>query len=93
MPRGKANVTDHTTLQMALVGYEVERQRIEEKIREIQSQLGHTRGRPAGAGAAAGKEAAPQKRVLSASARKRIAAAQRKRWAAHRKRVAAEAKG
>ena len=91
MPRGKANVTDHTTLQMALVGYEVERQRIEEKIREIQSQLGHKRGRPAGAVAAA-KEAAPHKRVLSASARKRIAAAQRKRWAAHRKRLAAEAK-
>ena len=92
MPRGKANRPDHTTLQMALVGYEVERQRIEEKIREIQSQLGHTRGRPAGSGAAA-KEAAPQRRVLSASARKRIAAAQRKRWAAHRKKVAAEAKG
>jgi hypothetical protein len=93
MPRGKSNKTDHTTLQMALVGYEVERQRIEEKIREIQSQLGHTRGRPVGSGAAAGKEATPHKRVLSAGARKRIAAAQRKRWAAHRKRVAAEAKG
>ena len=92
MPRGKANVTDHTTLQMALVGYEVERQRIEEKIREIQSQLGHTRGRPA-SGGAADTDAAPKKRVLSASARKRIAAAQRKRWAAHRKRMAAEAKG
>ena len=89
MPRGKANGTDHTTLQMALVGYEVERQRIEGKIREIQSQLGHAGSRPA---AAAGKESAPKKRVLSASARKRIAAAQRKRWAEHRKKVAAEAK-
>jgi hypothetical protein len=89
MPRGKANGTDHITLQMALVGYEVERQRIEGKIREIQSQLGHKRGRPP----AAGKESAPKKRVLSAAARKRIAAAQRKRWAEHRKRVAAEAKG
>jgi hypothetical protein len=89
MPRGKANGTDSTTLQMALVGYEVERQRLEGKIREIRSQLGHAGGRPA----AAGNEAAPKKRVLSAAARKRIAAAQRKRWAEHRKRVAAEAKG
>jgi hypothetical protein len=88
MPRGKANGTDRTTLQMALVGYEVERQRLEGKIREVQSQLGHAGGRPA----AAGKEDAPKKRVLSASARKRIAAAQRKRWAEHRKKVAAETK-
>lgn len=92
MPRGKASKTDNTTLQMALVGYEVERQRIEGKIREIQSQLGHGQGRPASAGTAGGKDAAPKKRVLSAAARKRIAAAQRKRWAAHRKRAAGEAK-
>jgi len=67
---------------MALVGYEIEKERIEGKIREIQSQLG------AGNAAAKG-EAAPKKRVLSAAARKRIAAAQRKRWAEHRRRVAA----
>lgn len=92
MPRGRASTQqDQTTLQMALVGYELERQRIEEKIREIQSQLGHGRGRPAGGGAAQ-KEGAPRKRVLSAAARKRIAAAQRKRWAEHRKRMAAEGK-
>ena len=93
MPRGKAKGTDQTTLQMALIGYEVERQRIEGKIQEIQAQLGHTRGRPAGAPAVAGNEAAPKKRVLSPAARKRIAAAQRKRWAAHRKKIASEAKG
>jgi hypothetical protein len=87
MPRGKPNPKpDHTTLQMALVGYELERERIAEKIRDIQSQLG-------GVGSSAGKpaksEAAPKKRVLSAAARKRIAAAQRKRWAEHRKKLAA----
>ena len=86
MPRGKAlPKPDHTTLQMALVGYEIEKERIAGKIREIQSQLG---GKAAGGGAAT-SEAAPKKRVLSAAARKRIAAAQRKRWAEHRRRVAA----
>jgi hypothetical protein len=72
---------------MALVGYEIEKERIAGKIREIQSQLGA--GKSAGRGAAAKSEAAPKKRVLSAAARKRIAAAQRKRWAEHRRRVAA----
>jgi hypothetical protein len=86
MPRGKPlPKPDHTTLQMALVGYELEKERIVGKIREVQSQLGAGKS----AGGAAKSEAAPQKRVLSAAARKRIAAAQRKRWAEHHKRVAA----
>jgi len=88
MPRGRAAAQDNTTLQMALVGYEVEKQRIEQKIRDIQSRLGIRRGRPAASAA----PAAPKKRVLSAAARKRIAAAQRKRWAEHRKKMAAQAK-
>lgn len=87
MPRGKPlPKPDHTTLQMALVGYEIEKERIAGKIREIQSQLGL--GKAAGGGAAK-SEAAPQKRVLSAAARRRIGAAQRKRWAEHRRRAAA----
>ena len=87
MPRGKASPKpDHTTLQMALVGYEIEKERIAGKIRDIKSQLGAEK--PACGGSAKG-EAAPKKRVLIAAARKRIAAAQKKRWAEHRKRVAA----
>jgi hypothetical protein len=88
MPRGKAASTtpDHTTLQMALVGYEIEKERIAGKIREIQSQLA---GGTSSSGTAAKSEGAPKRRVLSAAARKRIAAAQRKRWAAHRKNLAA----
>src|ERR1039457_2141632 len=74
MPRGKPlPKPDHTTLQMALVGYEIEKERIAGKIREIQSQLGA--GKAAGGWAAAKSEAAPKKRVLSVAARKRIAAA------------------
>lgn len=88
MPRGKArSTTDQSTLQMALVGYEVEKARIESKIREIQAQLGGAK--PTGGSAPAKAEGAPKKRVLSAAARKRIAAAQKKRWAEHRKKVAA----
>jgi hypothetical protein len=87
MPRGKPNPKpDHSTLQMALVGYELERERIAAKIREIQSQLG---GGVSGGGKAVKSASAPAKRVLSAEARKRIAAAQKKRWAEHRKKVAA----
>ncbi len=88
MARGKAG-QDEATLQMALVGYELEKGKIEEKIREIQRQLGR-RAKPAAA--AGGTAEAPRKRVLSAAARKRIALAQKKRWAEHRKKAAAAKK-
>lgn len=91
MPRGRAS-SDTTMLAMALVGYELEKQKIEEKIREIRARLGGRKGGGAG-GPAADKAAAPRhKRTLSASARRRIAAAQRKRWAEHRKKLAQSAK-
>jgi hypothetical protein len=78
------------TLEMALVGYQIEKQKIEDKIREIQAEL---KGKPATvAPAAVGKKAPGAKRVLSAAARKRIALAQKKRWAEHRKRKAQAAK-
>jgi len=92
MPRGRPVSQDPATLQMALVGYEIERQRIEQKIKEIQGQLGVRRGPSPGGSAAAKKEGAPKKRTLSAAARKRIAAAQRRRWAEHRKKMAQSAK-
>lgn len=86
MPRGRSSA-DATTLAMALVGYQIEKQKIEDKIREIRAQLGT--GSARAAAPVADKEAGPhRKRTLSVSARKRIAAAQRKRWAAHRKKLA-----
>lgn len=87
MPRGRSS-DDLTTLQMALVGYQVERSKIDEKIREIQSRLGGKRV-SAGASPAAPAKTRGGKRVLSPEARKRIAAAQKKRWAEHRKKMAA----
>jgi hypothetical protein len=90
MARGRST-EDISTLQMALVGYQIEKQRIESKMQEIQS---HLKGkRVAFAGSGAETAAAPRKRVLSEAARSRIAAAQKKRWAEHRKRAAAAARG
>jgi len=85
MARGK-NIQDSTTLQMALVGYQIERQKIEDKIREIRAHLKGESVPPSSR--PAGKKAAGTRRVLSPAARRRISAAQRKRWAAHRKRLA-----
>jgi predicted nucleic acid-binding Zn-ribbon protein len=86
MPRGK-NTDDLTTLQMALVGYQIEKQKIDEKIREIEARL---KGRRVALtpSVASEKKAPAVKRVLSPAARRRIAAAQRKRWAEHRRRMA-----
>ena len=72
---------------MALVGYQVERDKIDAKIKEIQGVL---KGKKVATAAASEKPAA--KRVLSPEARKRIALAQKKRWAEHR-RAKAQAKG
>jgi cell division septum initiation protein DivIVA len=74
---------------MALVGYQIEKEKIEDRIRQIQAQL---KGKRITLPSAAGKKAPGVKRVLSPAARRRIAAAQRKRWAEHRKRVAQAAK-
>ena len=92
---------DTTLLEMALVGYEFQRQQIDEKIREIRAALGggvrHTAKATATPATSetgrAAKAAAPRKRrTLSAEARKRIAAAQKRRWAEHRKNQAAQEK-
>ena len=88
MARGK-NVEDSTTLEMAIVGYQLEKEKIESKIRDLQSQL---RGKRVAQPSAPAEKKAGVKRVLSPGARRRIAAAQKKRWAEHRKRVAAAAK-
>ena len=89
MARGRSD-QNAVILEYALHHLERERDEIQAKIDHIRRQLG---GRLNGSGthssAAAltssnGVEARP-KRILSESARKRIAAAQKRRWAAHRK--------
>lgn len=87
MARGRS-AEDLGTLQMALVGYQIEKQKIDAKIRELQAQL---RGKRV-ALVSGGETKAPVKRELSPAARARIAAAQRKRWAEHRRKAAQAAK-
>ena len=88
MARGKTT-KDLSTLQMALVGFEIEKQRIEEKIGEIQAML---KGKAVSSAVAGRPKPAGVKRILSAAARKRISLAQKKRWAEARKRKAPAAK-
>ena len=89
MARG-TSVSDVATLRMALVGYQIEKQRIEDRIREIQSEL--TGKHVAPPAAAAGKKAPEGKRILSPAARRRLSAGQKRRWAEHRKRLKAAAR-
>jgi hypothetical protein len=86
MARTGSVAQDPALLQAALEGLELQRERIDEQIRQVQNMLGGSRrGRPVKAahnGASAGKMI---KRTLSPEARKRIAAAQKRRWAKYRK--------
>ena len=84
MPRGKAT-QDTSMLAMALLGYEIEKKKIEERIKEIRAALG---GKTTVKQAPATENGQPKRRKLSAAARKRIAVAQKKRWAEHRKSLA-----
>ena len=70
---------DRSVLEMALIGYQRSLENIQEKIADIQRQLGV---RPTKAAASVTTGEAKPKRRMSAGARKRIALAQKKRWAA-----------
>ena len=75
-------------LEMALVGYEEWKRKVDQAISEIRSQLGNpgTGGRRTSVAEVG--EPTGRKRLLSSGARKRIAAAQKKRWAAFKRQKA-----
>lgn len=75
---------DQTILEMALIGYEAERQKIEARISEIRDHLNGV-GKPAKTAAVEPVAPVRKRRKMSAAARKRIGDATRKRWAALRK--------
>jgi hypothetical protein len=81
MARDSGNNAD--LLKAALVGYQVQWERLGETIAGIQAQLGHRGpGRPLKSETSGSEEPAPRRRAMSAAGKARIAAAQRKRWAA-----------
>jgi hypothetical protein len=94
MPRKAQPKVDSSILEMALVGYQSELEKVSAKIADIKAQLGQRGpGRPKGTTkAAAAEHAGPQKRrTISKAGRERIAAAQRARWAAQKQQQAPSA--
>ena len=92
MPR-QAKPKDNTLLEMAIVGYRSEVERISAKIADIKAQLAPSGPVRPKATATGTDRAAPQKRrTISKAGRARIAAAQRARWAAQKQQQAAPAK-
>ncbi len=83
MPRGGKSFGNQELLAAALEGLELQKQRIEDQIREVRGLLGLGAGKRGRPPAAATKKTGPGR--LSAAARKRIAAAQKRRWAEYRK--------
>ena len=91
MARGRGS-DDLTTLKMALIGYQLEKQKIEEKISQIQAQLKGKKVSISPGPSAGVEKSNGVARILSPEARKRIAAAQKKRWAEHRRMKAQQTK-
>jgi hypothetical protein len=86
MARPRKSLHNESFLRAALEGLELMKQRIENQLSDVRSQLGlgsSRRGRPAGSKnkKAVAEKAPGKRRKMSAAARKRIAAAQKLRWA------------
>ena len=82
MPRMPKAIRDQSLLTAALEGLELQKQRIDDQIREVRSLLGKGASRSSPRAVAATQGGAGR---LSPAARKRIAAAQKRRWAEYRK--------
>ncbi len=90
MPRTtKGLSTDPGILSAALEGLELQKQRIEDQIRQVRALLGKPAGRMAQATGQGSKPSA--RRELSEAARRRISLAQKKRWAEYRKKAKTDA--
>lgn len=81
-------IADKEILAAALIGFEAQRAKVDEKIRDLRATLGlQSPGRPKKISGPA-IPTSPRKRTkreLSPEAREKMAAAQRKRWAAFHK--------
>ena len=83
MPRVGKSIGNQSLLAAALEGLELQKQRIEDQIRDVRALLGRGAGRKGRPSVEATKKTGSGR--LSAAARKRIAVAQKRRWAEYRK--------
>jgi hypothetical protein len=74
----KTTTIDHGVLEMALVGYQLQRKEIDAAISEILAELGQGDARRS---PATTEPATLRRKRFSSASRKRMAAAQKKRWA------------
>jgi SLT domain-containing protein len=75
-------VPDTSLLQAALIGYQMEADKVASAIQHIQKRLGKRTSKVTAPALSNGRR---KRHTISAEGRARIAAAQRKRWAAARR--------
>jgi hypothetical protein len=89
MPRQAQPKVDHTILEMAIVGYRSQLEKLSAKMADIEAQLGQRGpGRPKATATGADHMGPTKRRTISKAGRARIAAAQRARWAARKEQQA-----
>ncbi len=89
----KQTTIDQGVLKMALVGFQLQRDRIDAAIAKIQAELGQGSARQSTATATASAELKTTgKKRFSVTARKRMAVAQKKRWVELKEKKAEETK-
>ena len=89
MPRHAQPKVDNTILEMAIVGYQDQLERLTAKVAEIKAQLGQRGpGRPKATATGTDHAGPAKRRTISKAGRARIAAAQRARWAAQKRQQA-----
>ena len=89
MPRQAQPKVDHTILEMAIVGYQNQLEKLSAKIADIKAQLGKRGpGRPKATATGTDHVGPKKRRTISKAGRARIAAAQRARWAAQKQQQA-----
>jgi hypothetical protein len=87
----KVTMNENAVLQMALVGYELQRDRIESAMKDIRAELGDAGSSRSNSTALTTAEPkTPSKKRFSAAVRRRMAAAQKKRWALKAKKTQAK---
>jgi hypothetical protein len=85
MPRKAQQKADHAILEMAIVGYQSQLEKLSATIADIKARLGKPGpGRPKATVAGTDRAVPRKRRTISKAGRARIAAAQRARWAAQK---------